>query len=214
MLYRNIAEIMRHGLERCCRICICVNMRNKVTELSDWLHHRCALIRRAGPQWNTGAVEEGTQKNVWNINTCHRAGSCFPLPPCTEPASQRYPTHTYTHTRSHSEKHAHFWQLLSDVLSISQIGDGVPRETRLLIAFLYRTCWRAVSYQSFTLSTNRPPKKTQSLQPLFAHDNGAFFLVCVTEQSSPSSSGFPMKSNPMAHNATGLCLFTKIKPTS
>lgn len=71
--------------------------KSKRMQLSDWLCHQCALIRRAGPQLSADAVEEGTQKNVWNINTCHRASSCFPLPPVQK---QHCKHRDLTHTRT------------------------------------------------------------------------------------------------------------------
>lgn len=42
-------------------------------QVSKRLCHQRALIWRAGPQPSTDTVDEGTQRNVWNINTCHRA---------------------------------------------------------------------------------------------------------------------------------------------
>lgn len=75
---------------------------DEVTQRSHWLCHHCALIRRGGPQRSADAVEEGTRRNVWNINTCHTASSCFPLPPGGETLLQTQRSDTRWCTCKHT----------------------------------------------------------------------------------------------------------------
>lgn len=115
--------------------------------------HQCALIRRAGPQRSTEAVEEGTQRNVWKINTCHRASSCFPLPPGTETAlkTQRSDKHTHSQTEPCTCRANAFWcdQIKCDT-TIDETSCCLSAS--FMFTVLLNTCQKWLPYQSSTLS--------------------------------------------------------------